>query len=148
MAAGKAPKNMRRPKNISKDDWDRLSMTGKKNALLKAGDDEGYRVMSRGAGRIQHASKDPKRAGEARTVTKNMRGMASKLNDPMVRAELGGRNIMRTNKKLNRAGMAKGKAKAGSDDALNALRKTIKEAMDFTRSEFAKNAARAAKRLK
>lgn len=144
----KAPKNMRRPKNISKDDWDRLSMTGKKNALLKAGDDEGYRVMSRGAGRIQHASKDPKRAGEAKTVTKNMRGMASKLNDPMVRADLGGRNIIRTNKKINRAGMAKGVTKAGSDAALKDLRKTIKEALAFTKSDLAKNAGRIAKRLK
>lgn len=144
----KAPKNMRRPKNISKDDWDRLSMTGKKNALLKAGDDEGYRVMSRGAGRLAHASKSAKRAGEARTVEKNMRGMASRLNDPMVRAELGGRNIIRTNKKINRAGMAKGVSKAGSDAAISQLRKTIKEALDFTKSELAKNAARAAKRLK
>lgn len=144
----KAPKNMRRPKNISKDDWDRLSMTGKKNALLKAGDDEGYRVMSKGAGRIQHASTDPKRAGEAKTVTKNMRGMASKLNDPMVRADLGGRNIIRTNKKINRAGMAKGVTKAGSDAAIKDLRKTIKEALAFTKGDLAKNAARIAKRLK
>ena len=144
----KAPKNMRRPKNISKDDWDRMGMKQKAQQLQKAGELEGYRVMSRGAGRIQHASKSPKRAGEARTVEKNMRGMASKLNDPMTRAELGGRNIMRTNKKLNRAGMAKGVTKAGSDAALKDLRKTIKEALAFTKSELAKNAARAAKRLK
>jgi hypothetical protein len=144
----KAPKNMRRPKNISKDDWDRMGMKQKAQQLQKAGELEGYRVMSRGAGRLGHASKSAKRASEAKTVEKNMRGMASKLNDPMVRAEMGGRNIVRYNKKQNRAGMAKGVTKAGSDAAISALRKTIKEALDFTKSELAKNATRAAKRLK
>jgi hypothetical protein len=144
----KAPKNMRRPKNISKDDWDRMGMKQKAQQLQKAGELEGYRVMSRGAGRLDHASKSARRAGEARVVEKNMRGMASKLNDPMVRAEMGGRNIVRYNKKINRAGMAKGVTKAGSDAAISALRKTIKEALDFTKSELAKNATRAAKRLK
>lgn len=149
MAAGKkAPKNIRRPKNISKDDWDRMGLRQKMRQLQKAGDDEAYRVMSRGSGRIQHAAKDPKRAGEARTVTKNMRGVASKLNDPIVRAELGGRNIMRFNKQAAKRGYAKGKQAAGSEANLSALRKSIMEALDFTKKDMAKNAARIAKRLK
>ncbi len=148
MAAGKNPKNIRRPKNISKDDWDRMGLRQKMRQLEKAGDEEAYRIMSRGVGREMHASKVKSRAGEAKTVGKNMGGVAKRLNDPMVRAELGGRNIMRFNKKAGKAGYAKGKAAAGSDDALSALRKSIKEALAFTKSEMAKNAKRAAKRLK
>lgn len=148
MAAGKNPKNIRRPKNISKDDWDRMGLRQKMRQLEKAGDEEAYRIMSRGVGREMHASKVKSRAGEARTVGKNMAGVAKRLNDPMVRAELGGRNIMRFNKKAAKAGYAKGKAAAGSDAALSALRKSIQEALDFAKGEMAKNVKRAAKRLK
>lgn len=148
MAAGKNPKNMRRPKNISKDDWDRMGLRQKMRQLEKAGDEEAYRIMSRGVGREMHASKVKSRAGEARTVGKNMAGVAKRLNDPMVRAELGGRNIIRFNKKAAKAGYAKGNAAAGSDAALKALRKSIQEALDFAKGEMAKNVKRAAKRLK
>lgn len=149
MAAGKkAPKNIRRPKNISKDDWDRMGLKEKMRQLQKAGDEEAYRMMSRGVGREMHASKVKSRAGEAKKVGKNMAGVAKRLNDPMVRAELGGRNIMRFNKKAAKAGYSKGKAAAGSTEALSALRKSIMEALDFTKKETAKNAARVAKRLK
>ena len=149
MAAGKkAPKSVRRPKNISKDDWDRMGLKEKMRQLQKAGDEEAYRMMSRGVGREMHASKAKSRAGEAKKVGKNMAGVAKRLNDPMVRAELGGRNIMRFNKKAGKAGYSKGKAAAGSTESLSALRKSIMEALDFTKKETAKNAARVAKRLK
>ena len=148
MAKGKAPKNIRRPKNISKDDWDRMGLRQKMRQLEKAGEEEGYRIMSRGVGREMHASNAKSRYGEAKKVGKNMGRVAQRFNDPMVRAELGGRNIMRFNKKAAKAGYAKGKAAAGSDAALSALRKSIQEALDFTKSELAKNAKRAAKRLK
>lgn len=152
MAKGKqAPKSMRRPKDISKSDWDRMSMKQKMHQLMKSGDNEAYRMMSRGAGRMEHAKAVESRAGEAKKVEKNMRGMAQKVSDPNVRAELGGRRIMRYNKNAMSAGrMKEGKRvmMAGSDEALKALRNSIQDALKFVKSETAKNAARKINRLK
>jgi hypothetical protein len=145
------PKNPKRPRTISKDDWDRMGMKQKIRALENEGIKASGKKMSSIAGRSMYAEKSERRKPEFRGVMQKGEGFAKKLNDPMVRAELGGRSIMKYNKGKESAGRMKdGKRvyKEGAEARLSALQKTIKEALDFFSKETAKNAARKAKRLK
>jgi len=145
------PKNLKRPRSISKDDWDRMGMRQKIRFLESEGDKVSGKKMGSIAGRSMYAEKSARRAPEFRGVMSGGKSTAQKLQDPMVRAELGGRSIVKYNKKLESAGrMVGGKRvlKEGGEARLSALQKSINEALAFLKSDKAKNIARKAKRLK
>lgn len=144
----KAP---RRPKNVSPDDWNRMNMKEKVYALHREGERAGYRGISRLVSRGEYAGATESRKGEAKIVRENSKSYAKKLQDPRFRAQLGGKQIIKDAKKGMSAGrMVKGKRvyMAGSEDAIKALRASIKEALDFDASEAKKLLRRAAKKLK
>ena len=141
----------KRPRGISKDDWDRMGMSQKIRALDSEGIKEGGKRMSSVAGRSLYAEADPRRASEFKGVMDKGGKFAKSLNDPKVRAQLGGRAIIKFNKKQLQAGSRiKGKPKMveGADAQLSDLRRTVQEAVQAAFKKAAKQTVRAAKRLK
>jgi hypothetical protein len=142
------PKNPKRPSTISKDDWDRMGLSQKIRALDSEGIKAGAKRMSGIAGRSIHAEKSGKRASEFKGVMEKGGKFAKSLNDPKVRAELGGRSIMDYNKKQLSTGRRVGGKmvlQAGAEAKLSDLRRTIAEAMEYLGKDLVKKAARKAK---
>jgi len=92
---------MRKPKTIDKNIWDSMSPMQKRDYLVKTGDIQAGKQMSRIVGRETKAKAAKSRQSEARGVARRGASYAKKLQDPMVRAELGGRAIVRHNVKKN-----------------------------------------------
>lgn len=145
------PKNPRRPRTIPKKDWDNMTITQKVRALDAEGIKAGANQMSKIAGRSMYAERAKSRQGEASRVFARGRTTAERLATPKGRAEAGGKAIIKYNQKQYSAGWRKGGKpvyKAGGEDAIRDLRRTIKEALDFLDADLVKKAARKAKRLK
>lgn len=147
--------NLKRPRTISKDDWDRMNTTQKVRALDSEGIKAGAQRMSKIAGRSLHAEKVAGRQGEARVVKERGTGFAKSLNDPKVRAKLGKKSIMKYNVKKESAGRrvaGKPVLKEGAEARLSSLRASLedayKEAVRQIEKQAKRNASRALKLAK